>query len=365
MAYNYTLYYPTIEFSNAEWLWAAALTWDRIYRIVPEGYTPNDSYNIKYLSSNSDLINNIEPSKYSEEASVKFLEGLQLQGKWWAAALDSSNYEKENYVKLHKDKADVKLRKLLLAERSTEKDWFNVPHDMASIYMLFLANYIAEKNSISLATDYAEAWCGSNFFQYDGNLNDNDTENSETNLAAITINGFIPTNIMNLTPQELIKFRENSSPERQQFFNSMRSLSTKISSCEDSIIINDIISDHLKGLMVSKKEYNKRMLDIKATAFYGLKTVMVPALITVSSAFTTLPKEVVANLQALGVGLEVIGGFWEAQKSISKERKNYECNYLMQLNGYIANGWTPYDLNNKHEGYHAYLGNNLNHFLRD
>ena len=35
------LYYPTIEFNAAdyEWLWRAALLWDKVYRIVPDGYS--------------------------------------------------------------------------------------------------------------------------------------------------------------------------------------------------------------------------------------------------------------------------------------------------------------------------------------
>jgi hypothetical protein len=362
---NYTLYYPTIEFRDPRWLWTAALIWDRIYRIVPDGYVPNDSNNIKQLIANSDIISDINPKKYSDRANLKFIDGLQVEGKWWAAALDNSNYIKRDYVQLHKDKADVKIRELLLAEKTKDNDWLNVPHDIASIYMLFLANYIAEQNNICLSTDYSEAWCGSNFFQYDGNICDFDKKDIETSLAAITISDFLPINVMNLTPQDLIKFRENSQYERKRFFQAMRDLSTKISLCEDEKIFADIIADHLKELKDSKKEYNKRMLDIKVTSWYGLKTVMIPALLTVSSAFIDLPKDLVSNLQALGVGLGVIAGFWETQKSISKERKNYECNYLMQLSGRIRNGWHPYDFNNIHEGYQAYLENDLNHFLRD
>lgn len=337
----------------------------RYYRIVPAGYTPNDSHNIKELISDSDIINDIDPIKYSSEASTKFVDGLQEEGKWWAAALDSSNYTNRDYIKMHKDKADIKIRELLLAEKTKNNNWLNVPHDIASIYMLFLANYIVERNNLCLLTDYAEAWCGSNFFQYDGNINDFVNEDIGTSLAAITISNFLPVNIMDLTPKKLIKFRQNSRDERKRFFQAMRELSTKISSCEDEKIISDIIVDHIKELNDSKKEYYKRARDIKITAMYGVKTVMVPALITVSSAFTNLPNEVTAKLQALGVGLGVIGGFWEAQKCISKERKNYECNYLMQLSRCIGNGWHPYDVNNIHEGYQVYLGDNLSHFLRD
>lgn len=60
------------------------------------------------------------------------------------------------------------------------------------------------------------------------------------------------------------------------------------------------------------------MRDIKISAVLGLKTVMVPALVTIISAFSQLPKSLLSELQALGVGVGVIGGFWEAQKHFER-----------------------------------------------
>lgn len=362
---NYTLYYPTIEFRNPNWVWSAALLWDNIYRIVPKDYSPQDSRNIQELILRSDIIRNIDPSEYALDASAEFINGLNINGKWWAAALDNSNYKRKEYLELHKDKADVKLRQLILADNINNNDWLNVPHDIASIYMLYLANYIAKKRNISVSTDYAEAWCGSNFFQYDGNIEEYDMGETTTALAAVTIDSLVPADIMNLSPRELIKFRDDSFEERKIFFQKMRELSTAISLCEDERHTSDIINDHLKELKRSKKKYAQCMSKIKRGAFIGLKTVMFPALVTVISAFHELPKSLVNDLQALGVGMGAIGGFWEAQNSISKERKNFECNYLMQLEGRISPSWSPCDFNNIHEGYQQYLNDNLNHFLRD
>lgn len=42
------------------------------------------------------------------------------------------------------------------------------------------------RNNLSLSTDYAEAWCGLNFFQLDGNISAYEEE-SQTQLACITI----------------------------------------------------------------------------------------------------------------------------------------------------------------------------------
>ena len=43
------LYYPHIECQNEAWVKSSLLLWDHVYRIVREGYVPNDSDDIKVL----------------------------------------------------------------------------------------------------------------------------------------------------------------------------------------------------------------------------------------------------------------------------------------------------------------------------
>jgi hypothetical protein len=59
------LYYPSIEFADPQWLWASSLIWDRIYRIVPNGYAPEDSENIRKLSETGEIGIPIHPDKYA------------------------------------------------------------------------------------------------------------------------------------------------------------------------------------------------------------------------------------------------------------------------------------------------------------
>jgi hypothetical protein len=319
MTNNYTLYYPTIEFSSPSWLWSAALIWDRVYRIVPNNYKPEDCQNVKELISSSDFISNIDPRRYSSEACDEFIKGCK-RDKWWAAALDVANYKKEEYVKLHKDKADVKLRELILAQDAKDNDWLKVPSDLAAVYMLYLANHIAKNNNLSLSTCYPEAWCGSNFFQNDGNISECEDE-SQTQLACITINHFIPANIMNVSPSELAKFRETKKNERQRFFESIKELSTKISACQDEKVIQDIIVDYYKEIEESIKEYKRSMIDIKAVGWMGVQSLMVPALMPVMDAFFKLPESTIKNLSALGLGIGVVGALWEERKQIKEKEK--------------------------------------------
>ena len=55
------LYYPTIEFKNDAWVKLAVLYWDKLGRIVPSGYRPNDSETVKRLAGELDFIKDFPP----------------------------------------------------------------------------------------------------------------------------------------------------------------------------------------------------------------------------------------------------------------------------------------------------------------
>ena len=103
MNYNATLYYPTIEFANKEWLWNACLLWDKVYRIVPEGYIPNDRDEIRTLIEDKSVIANIAPEKYATEIFEDFIKVMD-KSKWahcprqiiWIIIM--SNYMKEKQM---------------------------------------------------------------------------------------------------------------------------------------------------------------------------------------------------------------------------------------------------------------------------
>ncbi|PIU47073.1 MAG: hypothetical protein COS94_08460, partial [Candidatus Hydrogenedentes bacterium CG07_land_8_20_14_0_80_42_17] len=98
------LYYPSIEFTDPRWLWASALVWDRIYRIVPKDYTPDDSDNVKRLAETGEIGIAINPEEYAKPVADEFIKKLP-SGKWEAAALERNM--DDDYARLHRGKVDV------------------------------------------------------------------------------------------------------------------------------------------------------------------------------------------------------------------------------------------------------------------
>jgi hypothetical protein len=131
------LYYPTIEFQadDYEWLWRSALLWDRIYRIVPDGYSLDEPDNIKEICSTEEIGIPLSPIIYNAEASANFIDNLN---NWQAAALDfcQDDVDKfEEYSRLHKDKVDVRLRELMLLNEDAYEDaeWLRVPKKLSRV----------------------------------------------------------------------------------------------------------------------------------------------------------------------------------------------------------------------------------------
>ena len=369
MNYNATLYSPTIEFANKEWLWNACLLWDKVYRIVPEGYIPNDRDEIRTLIEDKSVIANIAPEKYATEIFEDFKKVMDKSK--WACALSEADYMDNNYVKLHEGKADVQLRELLIAgNKRDDEGFYHVPREFANIYMIYLSNYIAKKNNITLASDYDFSWLCSNFMESNGKLLDHDQGDNITKLGALTFANFIPRGIESLSAKELLAFREKSKDERHLFFDEMQKFSDTIMNVNDEKIITDIFNERIKDFQKCRDEYMKRMRDIKIEGFYGAKTVMFPLITTLATSLMNVSSEVARVLDVCGVCCGVIGGIWDTKRKLRAEAKKYSVNYLVELSYHISHYYYNREFRKHMEYsklyyYHMYLNDRINEFLYD
>lgn len=63
------LYYPYIGFKDDSWVKLAALYWDKLGRIVPGGYHPQDSDTVKQLAEELGFIENFEVT-YKDQSAI-------------------------------------------------------------------------------------------------------------------------------------------------------------------------------------------------------------------------------------------------------------------------------------------------------
>lgn len=170
-------------------MWAASLLWDRIYRIVPSGYKPDDAENVRILTEAGEIGMPIHPDQYSRTVADDFIKRLE-NGEWTAAALETEI--PEEYARLHKDKVDVKLRELIIAKGggAAHEEWLYVPTQFEALYMTYLANHIANANKLQLLSDSAAAWTGSTYFRYAGDVQDYPSKEYVQQLAVLVLRDF-------------------------------------------------------------------------------------------------------------------------------------------------------------------------------
>lgn len=357
------LYYPTIEFKQEDyrWLWISSLLWDRIYRIVPDGYSLHEPRNIQELCSTNEIGIPLSPNKYSKKISDEFLSKIENR-EWQAVALEFNHEDIDaynQYCRIHKDKIDVTLQNVLLIDKniSEDKEWLYVPQEMSNIYMTYLAKHIASENKLALNTHDETIWTASTFFLYDEQIQDglypgeDYMENSQETLASLMINDIIPENIMDISPKILLKFREQRKDERAQFIQAIDAFGDKLSGVNDSRILQEIIRDERIKVEYALNEYKKSMDLLKVTKWLGCLT----SLITISVdalGYSNLDSNTISALTKTGFGIGCITGLIEGR--ISTEKTPYS--YLTSMKSILPNQFNDYY-------YHLYR--NIEEFIND
>lgn len=357
---NYALYYPTIEFADYQWLWSAALLWDRVYRIVPLGYKPQDPPNVLALMETGEIGIPIHPDEYAPDIAKEFIARLE-SGEWNAAALTGEI--SDEYKRLHTDKVDVLLRDMIIAMGAGSKqgEWLHVPTDFAAHYMMFLANAIAEKNNLQMLSDSAAAWTGSTYFKFNGGVEDYPSDEYSQQLATLVVKDFLPSNILSIRPVDLLSFRKKYRSERQRFLSSIQTWAQRLSDCEDKRILNDIIQDMKKDIELSLKDFRDSLSSLNVITMTGLKSLTFPVATKIASVIggKDLDPSTLMIVAGLGVAIGLVSGLTDWKQKRRKLLKECDYSYLMHMQGQWK-GVAMYD-----KDYNYYLCRKMEEFIND
>lgn len=308
------------------------MLWDKVYRIVPDGYNLNEATNIQEICSTGEIGIPLSPKRYSVKASQEFINNLE-DGHWQAAALEfcTDDIEKyEKYTRLHKEKVDVSLRNLMLLNDNTfeDDDWLYVSKEMSNHYMIYLATEMARKNNLSLNTNNTDVWTASTFFLYDGKVQEGffpgDTyiEDSKSALAPVFINNIFPTNILDIPAKKILEFRTKRKDERRQFNQAFDTFCDKLSQTEDPQILNQIWEDERKEIEYAFTEYRKSMDILKVIKWGGY----LASLITITTdalGYIDNNTNVIRGMTSAGIGIGLITGTLEKKFTPSSTPYSY------------------------------------------
>ncbi|MES1182790.1 MAG: DUF6236 family protein [Myxococcales bacterium] len=167
------LYYPFIHFRDEAWLKLSALYWDDVSRIVPKGYRPRDSRDVRALED-AGVVQRVDPGKY--EAPVGELFSILLarhagalarrydvaQRDGWPATQErfdvkTGHTSARSLAFIHCSKLEPALTEQLLQRRlalpSRDRRWLGMHPAIVSAYMIALAGEISRRRGLMPISD--------------------------------------------------------------------------------------------------------------------------------------------------------------------------------------------------------------------
>lgn len=334
---NSALYFPSIEFRDYRWLWTSALLWDNIYRIQPDGFTPDEPDNVKALCEEGDVGIPLRPALYAGAVAKEFMDKVN-SGRWGAAALDRNSINAD-YAKIHHDKIDVQIRQLLISRgaAASHEQWLYVPTDFEALYMTYLAKKMAEKNNLQPVSDANAAWTALTYYNVDNLETQCIPEDMPAALAMLMIENFVPQNITDIRPKELLEFRRKFPDERRNFMRAIQNAAKQLANCQDPAVVEDIVRTIQDDIARAIKDLKRSMETLGAETFAGFKTVSFPMATSVMAKILPLEFSQSVVLGTTGLTLGAIAGITSYRAKAKKLCREHEFAYLVHAQKTLSN----------------------------
>ena len=179
-SFGHALYYPHIHLTNENWLKHAFLFWDKISRIVPSSFEPQDNENVIRIRQETDFLEDYYP--HESLISNTFMDFttildhyLHSKDDWIEHVFNSESYYKQSKYKelfkrtdypISEDGAYIyvenmtstsikKLSEFGFVTHGKDKysNWIKIDNEIGSLYMKHLAKSISNEKSIPIVTD--------------------------------------------------------------------------------------------------------------------------------------------------------------------------------------------------------------------
>jgi hypothetical protein len=134
---SHALHYPTIEFQDVEALKRSLLVWDRVFRIVPTGYQPEDPDEVRTAVTAGAVVDLFIDNDEKTLTAHRFLDFYVKQRDQGNRLAWPAGFSTETFTRINPDKIDAKLLPIFeqLSRRLTYDGFLEVPHELAGGYL--------------------------------------------------------------------------------------------------------------------------------------------------------------------------------------------------------------------------------------
>lgn len=282
------LHYPTIEFNDQDAFKRSLLVWDRLHRIVPDGYVPDDHPEV-IDAVRAGVVQNLSVD-HSEKskAAHRFLDFYALRDSPHNRLTWPAGFSTETFTRINPEKIDAKLLPLFeqLARQMSSDGFLEVPHEHAGGYMFYLATSVAQERALELTTDSSDYWAVGTYFANEGCFTDHVyDENADAYLANLAIDDLLPKDMASVSIDTILRFRETTIELRLAFQRELKGLREEISRCNNKQHARFIVEDFINRFQRAKSDYRESLRFFRKDGLYSILSVGVPAAL----AFIALP----------------------------------------------------------------------------
>ena len=349
MSFGHALYYPYIHLTNKNWLKHAFLFWDKISRIVPSSFQPQDDEDIIKIRQETDFLDDYHPDRYVVNDTFRnFAEYLihnnhsfreirhyyhDIRHHFHREHMQVFRYIKNRTMSsgsyIHIEKIQPELVEILLElglaipGENEWSSWIKVDNEIGAMYMTYLAKSISKDKSIPVVTDTTDYYLNDNTSNYRNRF--------EEKLGCLLIDVVMPQNINNVTMEQLINIRTKYDDQRLNFFNKINELSSTIPNIDNKSALEDALNHYLKTLANDTKEL-KRIYESN-----GIDAMLKPLAISMPTALASLSSWIPAENKVLGFGVASVGilygvvSYFNELDRRHREAQNNPMAYLLSI----------------------------------
>jgi hypothetical protein len=323
------LYYPFTEFQDDAWIKFAALYWDKLGRIVPQGYQPHDSQTVQRLIGELDFIQNFRPlDEEQQSVNAKFyyliyhypFELKKFYGAFVGHVIGDAAIPKESLLA-----ATLASKGLALttARLDHDQDIIGVHPKFFHIYMEVLATEMASARQLRLVSDNELDYLASSGYTFErlvqALLRPDDpqphlleaspgAEEIEMQLATIALQSVLPQNLASVPTEKIIKLRKQHRDEMTVFQTYIHDFVTGLETLQE---INDPVALKAHLEVEYEKKLKPQLSDFKrCLQSLGIDTVMgalniraaLPPLLTSAGEYLTQAHLTPINPVIVGAG---------------------------------------------------------------
>jgi hypothetical protein len=326
----YALHYPTIEFQDIDSLKRSLLVWDRVFRIVPTSYQPQDCDEVATAASEGAVVNLSVDENEKSKAAQSFLDFYAERNDHNSGLTWPAGFSTETFTRINPEKINAKLLPLFeqLSRRMSADGFLEVPHEHAGGYMFYLANEVAKQRSLDLITDSSDYWAVGTFFAQNGNFSDNVyDEGSNAFLANLAIDDLLPNDLSDVPIDAVLRFNENTADQRKEFQKELVLLRQEISRCNNKQHARYIAEDFVKRFEKAKREYSESLSFFRKSDVCSIFSVGLP----VTASILAMPLAAGADPYTplrLGIGLLIGAVSSLATRELTKKERTV-ASYLV------------------------------------